>query len=250
MVELDGYVGQLLDRLDDLGIANNTIVVFTSDNGAEVMTWPDGGTTPFRGEKATNWEGGFRVPTVIRWPGTIQPGTIYNEMFSHCDLIPTFAAAAGDPDIVAKCLRGSQIGDKTFKVHLDGHNLLPFFKGEVKEAPRKGFLYWNDDGELVAIRVNDWKVVFKEQEHTGWEVWEREFTDLRVPKLFNLRADPFERGDTSFLYDEWKFDRVFVLVPAQALAAQWLHSFKEFPMRQAPAAFNLDDVMAKLAPKS
>jgi arylsulfatase A-like enzyme len=153
--------------LDDLGIADKTIVVFTSDKGAEVMTCPDGGPTPFRGEKATNWEGGYRVPTVIRWPGTIQPGTIYNDMFSHHDLIPTFAAAGGDPDIVDRCLRGSQIGDKTFKVHLDGFNLMLFFRGEVKEAPRKEFLYWNDDGELVAIRVNEWKVVFKEQEHTG-----------------------------------------------------------------------------------
>ena len=249
MTELDGYVGQLLKKLDDLGVADNTIVVFTSDNGAEVMTWPDGGTTPFRGEKATNWEGGFRVPTLIRWPGTIRPGSVYNEVFSHYDLVPTFAAAGGDPDVVAKCLRGAPVGNKTFKVHLDGFNLMPFFKGEAKDAPRKEFLYWNDDGETVAIRVNDWKIVFKEQEHTGFQVWEREFTDLRVPKLFNLRSDPFERGDTSFLYEKWKFDRVFVLVPAQALVAQWLESFKEFPIRQKPAAFNLDTVMAKFAPK-
>ena len=157
MVELDGYVGQLLKKLDDLGVADNTIVLFTTDNGAEVMTWPDGGNTPFRGEKATNWEGGYRVPMVIRWPGTIRPGTVYNEMFSHYDLIPTFAAAGGDTDIVAKCLRGSQIGSKSFKVHLDGFNLMPFFKGEVKELPRKDFIYWNDDGQLVAIRVNEWK---------------------------------------------------------------------------------------------
>ena len=157
MVELDGLVGQLLKKLDDLGIADNTIVLFTSDNGAEVMSWPDGGATPFRGEKATNWEGAFRVPTVIRWPGTIKPGTVYNEMFSHYDLLPTFAAAGGDPDIVDKCKRGAQIGNKTFKVHLDGFNLIPFFKGEAKEAPRKEFVYWNDDGQLVAIRVNEWK---------------------------------------------------------------------------------------------
>jgi arylsulfatase len=250
MVELDGYVGELLKKLDDLGVTNNTIVVFTSDNGAEVMSWPDGGNTPFRGEKATNWEGGFRVPTVIRWPGTIQPGSVYNDMFSHYDLLPTFAAAGGDPDIVAKCAKGSKIGDKTFKVHLDGYNLIPFLKGEAKEAPRIEFLYWNDDAELVALRHNDWKAVFKEQDHTGWDIWEKEFTDLRVPKLFNLRSDPFERGDTSFIYEKWKFDRVFVLVPAQALAAQWLQSFKEFPMRQKPATFNLDDVMAKMAPKN
>jgi arylsulfatase A-like enzyme len=161
-------------------------------------------------------------------------------------LLPTFVAAGDDSDIVAKC--GAKIRDKTFKVHLDGYNLIPFFKGEANEPPRIEFLYWNDDGELVALRHNDWKAVFKEQNHTGWEIWEKEFTDLRVPKLFNLRADPFERGDTSFIYEKWKFDRVFVLVPAQALAAQWLESFEEFPMRQRPATFNLDAVMAKLSP--
>lgn len=247
MVELDGLVGQLLKKLDDLGVTNNTIVIFTTDNGAEVMSWPDGGATPFRGEKATNWEGGFRVPTVMRWPGTIQPGTVYNEMFSHYDLIPTFAAAGGDPDIVAKTRRGAQIGCKTFKVHLDGHNLIPFFKGEVKEAPRKEFIYWSDDGDLVAIRVGDWKVTFKEQDHKGIGVWQGEFTNLRVPKTFNLRADPFERGDESILYNKWLADRMFVQVPAQAIAAQWLESFKEFPPRHKPASFNLDDIMAKLS---
>src|SRR5262245_8882062 len=163
MVELDGYVGQLQKKLDDLGVTENTIVVFTTDNGAEVLSWPDGGATPFRGEKDTNWESGYRVPMVIRWPGVIKPGTVYNETFSHYDLVPTFAAAAGDPDIVAKCLRGSQIGDKTFKVHLDGYNLIPFFKGEVSESPRKEFLYWSDDGDLLAIRLDNWKVVFLEQ---------------------------------------------------------------------------------------
>jgi len=247
MVELDGYVGQLLKKLDDLGVANNTIVVFTTDNGAEVATWPDGGNTPFRGEKATNWEGGYRVPMVMRWPGTIKPGTVYNEMFSHYDLIPTFAAAGGDPDIVAKCLRGSQIGSKTFKVHLDGFNLMPFLKGDVKEAPRKEFLYWNDDGELVAIRVQHLKVVFKAQEGKGIGAWRKQFDNLRIPKVYDLNADPFERGDESMLYDKWVADRMFYIVPAQAIAAQWLDSFKEFPMRQRPASFNLDEVMAKLS---
>jgi len=246
MVELDGYVGQLLKKLDDLGVADNTIVVFTTDNGAEVMSWPDGGTTPFRGEKATNWEGGYRVPMLIRWPGTIESGTVYNEMFSHYDLIPTFAAAGGDPDIVAKCARGSQIGGKTFKVHLDGYNLMPFFKGEAKETPRKEFVYWNDDGQLVAIRYNEWKCVFLAQNNEGMGVWQGGFTDLRVPKLFNLRADPFERGDQSILYDKWLADHVFVQVPMQALAANWLSSFQEFPVRQKPASFNLDQVMATL----
>jgi arylsulfatase A-like enzyme len=224
MVEFDDLVGQLLKKLDDLGVADNTIVVFTTDNGAEVATWPDGGSTPFRGEKATNWEGGYRVPTVMRWPGTIQPGSVYNDMFSHYDLIPTFAAAGGDPDIVAKCLRGSQIGNKTFKVHLDGYNLMPFFKGDMKEAPRKEFMYWNDDGEVVAIRVQHLKVVFKGQENKGIGVWRGQFADFRIPKVFDLRADPFERGDESFLYDKWVADRMFYIVPAQAIAAQWLQS--------------------------
>lgn len=249
MVELDGYVDQLLKKLDDLGVADNTIVVFTTDNGAEVMSWPDGGTTPFRGEKATNWEGGYRVPTVIRWPGTIQPATVYNEMFSHYDLLPTFAAAGGDPDIVAKCLKGSQIGNKTFKVHLDGYNLMPFFKGEAKDAPRTEFLYWNDDGEVVAIRYMDWKLVFKEQLHTGLDVWRGEFTNMRLANPYNLRADPFERGDQSILYDKWLADRAFLTVPAQALVGQWLETFKEFPMRQKPASFNLDSMVEKLVPK-
>jgi arylsulfatase A-like enzyme len=248
MVELDGYVGQLLKKLDDLSIANNTIVVFTTDNGAEVMSWPDGGSTPFRGEKATNWEGGYRVPFLMRWPGTIQPGTVYNDVIASYDLLPTFVAAAGNPDIITQCLKGSQIGNKTFKVHLDGYNLMPFFKGDVKESPRKEFLYWNDDGQLVALRFQDWKAVFKEQDHTGFEVWRGEFTNLRIPKVFNLRADPFERGDTSLLYDKWVADRAFLVVPAQAFVAQWLQSFREFPMRQKPASFNLDDVMEKLSP--
>lgn len=246
MVELDGYVGQMLKKLDDLGITNNTIVVFTTDNGAEVMTWPDGGNTPFRGEKATNWEGGFRVPIVIRWPGTIKADSIYNDIFSHYDLLPTFAAAAGDPDIVAKCLQGVQIGGKMFKVHLDGLNLMPFFTGETKEAPRKGFLYWNDDGALVAIRIQDWKINFKIQEHKGAEVWAREFTNLRAPALCNLRSDPFERGDESMLYNKWGVDRVFIIVPAQALVAQWIQSFAEFPPRQKPATYNLDEVIQKM----
>jgi arylsulfatase len=246
MVEHDGHVGQLLKKLDDLGVTNNTIVVYTTDNGAEVMSWPDGGSTPFRGEKATNWEGAFRVPMLIRWPGVIKPGTIYNEIFSHYDLIPTFCAAGGEPDVVQKCLAGYQAGAKSFRVHLDGYNLMPFFKGEVKDSPRRDFLYWNDDGELVAIRVLEWKVNFKVQEYTGIGVWQREFTNLRVPWIFNLRSDPFERGNESFEYDRWMAERAFILVPSQALVAKWLDSFKEFPIRQKPASFNLDTVMEKL----
>lgn len=247
MVEHDGMVGQLLKKLDDLGLVENTIVVYTTDNGAEVMTWPDGGNTPFRGEKATNWEGGYRVPTCIRWPGVIKPNTIYNDIASHYDFIPTLCAAAGEPDIVEKCKAGYQAGTKTFKVHLDGYNLIPYFKGEVKDAPRREFLYWNDDGELVSVRFQDWKVVFKAQESTGIGVWRDQFTSLRTPKLFNLRADPFERGDESIEYESWFFNRAFVVVPSQAIVAKWLESFSDFPIRQKPASFNLDEVMDKLS---
>jgi arylsulfatase A-like enzyme len=247
MVEHDGMVGQLLKKLDDLGIADNTIVVYGTDNGAEVMSWPDGGTTPYRGEKATNWEGGYRTPCLIRWPGVIKPGTIYNDMFAHEDFLPTFCAAAGDSDVVAKCAKGYSVGGKNFKVHLDGYNLIPFFKGEVKESPRKEFLYWSDDGDLFAVRIGAWKIAFIEQYHTGFDVWKKGFEHLRIPTLYNLRADPFERGPESAAYD-WDYfaPRGFVMVPAQAVVAKWLDTFKEFPIRQKPASFNLDEVMSKL----
>ncbi|HEX2461236.1 MAG TPA: arylsulfatase [Vicinamibacterales bacterium] len=248
MVEHDGHVGQLLKKLDDLKIADNTIVVYGTDNGAEVMSWPDGGTTPFRGEKATNWEGGYRTPCLIRWPGVIKPGTTYNDMFAHEDLLPTFAAAAGDPSVVERCKKSCQSGTKSFKVHLDGYNLLPFFKGEVKESPRHEFLYWSDDGDLFAVRINQWKISFIEQYHTGLDVWRKGFERLRIPNLYTLRADPYERGTTSAAYDWGYFaPRGFVIVPAQAVVAQWLESFKEFPIRQKPASFNLDEVMRKLS---
>jgi len=246
MVEHDGHVGQLLKKLDDLGITNNTIVVYTTDNGAEVMSWPDGGSTPFKGEKATNWEGGFRVPTMIRWPGVIKPGTVYNDMFAHEDFIPTFAAAAGDTTVVDRCLKSCALAGKSFHVHLDGYNLLPFFKGDVKEDPRQEFLYWSDDGDLMAIRVRQWKVAFKEQHATGLDVWKHEFTNLRAPNIYNLRSDPFERGPESFEYGKWMADRAYLIVPAQAIVGKWLSSFKEFPQRQKPASFNLDSVMEKL----
>ena len=246
MVEHDGHVGRLLKKLDDLGVAENTIVVYTSDNGAEVMTWPDGGNTPYRGEKATNWEGGYRVPTLIRWPGVITPGTVYSDFFCHEDLLPTFVAAAGEPNLVEKVAKGYQAGEQTYKVHLDGHNLIPFFKGEVKESPDKEFLYWSDDGDLFAIRVGNWKVDFIEQNHTGIDIWRQGFNKLRSPKLFNLRADPFERADTSLEYDTWFAHRAFVMVPAQAAVRKWIESFKEFPIRQKPASWTLDEVISKL----
>lgn len=248
MVEHDGHVGQLLDELDELGIASNTIVIYTSDNGAEMMSWPDGGSTPYRGEKATGWEGAYRVPTLIRWPGVIKPGTIYNDFFSHEDFIPTFAAAAGDPNLVQEVAKGYTMGDKTFKVHLDGYNLLPYFEGEVTSSPRKDFLYWSDDGDLFAIRVLNWKIDFIENNNTGLEIWRNGFITLRAPKIFNLRSDPFERGDASFEYDDWMAHRAYLLVPAQAVVGKWLESFKEFPIRQKPASFNLNEVMQKLTP--
>ena len=173
MSEHDNDVGKLLKKLDDLGIANNTIVIYTTDNGAELMTWPDGGSTPFRGEKATNWEGGYRVPTLIRWPGMVKPGIIINDMCAHEDLLPTLCAAAGDPDVVQKTLTGYKLLNKTVKVHLDGYNLIPFFKGEVKESPRHGFIYWSDDGDIFAIRYNRWKMVFIEQNHEGLDIWRK-----------------------------------------------------------------------------
>jgi arylsulfatase len=250
MVEHDGYVGQLLKKLDDLGIADNTIVVYTSDNGAEMMTWPDGGSTPYRGEKATNFEGGYRVPTLIRWPGVVKPGTVYSQFFAHEDFLPTFAAGAGNPDIVKQCLTNCQLGADSFHVHLDGYNLMPFFKGEVTESPRKEFLYWSDDGDLFAIRVLDWKVSFIEQYHEGMGIWRNEYTRLRIPMIYNLRSDPFERGPNSFLYDDWLSHRAFILVPAQAIVANWLSTFKDYPIRQKPASFNLDDVMRKLSPST
>ncbi len=252
MVEHDAHVGQLLKKLDDLGVAENTIVVYTTDNGAECMTWPDGGTTPFKGEKATNWEGGFRVPMCIRWPGVIKPGRVISDICAHEDLIPTFAAAAGEPDLVEKVKKGYEANGKTFKVHLDGYNLIPFFKGDVKQSPRKEFLYWSDDGDLLAVRVNQWKISFMEQHGKVSDKfpagpWSSQFTRLRVPNIYNLRTDPFERSTDSQLYAEWFMHRVFLFVPAQAAVGQWLQSFKEFPIRQRPASFNVDEVMRTLS---
>jgi len=247
MVEHDGHVGKLLDKIDQLGIADNTIVMYATDNGAEVMSWPDGGSTPFRGEKDTNYEGGWRVPCAIRWPGVIKPGTVSNEVFSHTDMLPTLIAAGGEPDIVEKLKKGHKAGNKTFKVHIDGYNLLPFLKGEVKENPRKGFLYWSDDGDLMALRVGNWKFAFMEQRSHGLGVWREPFVSMRAPKMYNLRSDPFERGDedASMFYDKWVADRSFLLVPAQAIVGQFLKTFQEFPPRQKPASFNIDEALAK-----
>jgi arylsulfatase A-like enzyme len=251
MVEHDGHVGQLLAKLDELGIADNTIVMWSTDNGAEELSWPDGGTTPFRGEKDTNWEGGWRVPCAIRWPGVIKPGTVYNEIFSHQDMLPTLLAAAGEPDIVEKIKKGHQAGSKTFKVHLDGFNLMPFFKGEVQENPRPGFLYWSDEGDLMAIRYGDWKVHFMEQRGEGFLAWQEPFVPLRLPKLFNLRTDPFENADiaSQMYYTKWRGDRFFMLLPAGALVQQWLQTLAEFPPRQRPEHWGVGDVLDKLEEK-
>jgi arylsulfatase len=251
MVEHDGHVGELLKLVDDLGVADNTIVVYTTDNGAEVFTWPDGGTTPFRGEKATNWEGAFRVPCLIKWPGVVKPGTIVNDICAHEDFIPTFAAANGDADLVDKLKKGATLNGKTFKVHLDGVNRLPLLKGDAAKSPREEFLYWSDDGDLMGLRVRQWKIAFMEQNvelnpQTPLGVWQGNFTKLRAPNIYNLRADPFERGTHSIYYGDWQAHRVFLLVPAQAVVARYIESFKEFPPRAKAASFTVGDVMEKI----
>lgn len=244
MKEHDNQVGVLLKKLEELGISENTIVIYSTDNGAEVFSWPDGGMTPFRGEKATNWEGGFRVPCVIRWPGVVKPGTIYNEIASHEDWFPTLVAAAGDPAIKDKLRKGYL----NFNVHLDGYNLKPFFMGQEQTSPRKDFFYWSDDGQLTALRYNNWKIVFAEQRAHGLKVWQEPFVTLRFPKLFNLRMDPFERADRDAInYPKWRVEHAFVLVPAQSYVQRWLDTFKEFPPRQKPASFNLENVLSKLS---
>jgi arylsulfatase A-like enzyme len=212
------------------------------------MTWPDGGTTPFRGEKDSNWEGAWRVPCIIRWPGVLKPGIVSNDIFSHQDMLPTLLAAAGEPDIAAKLKKGYTAGKKTFKVYIDGFNLLPYWKGEVKENPRPGFLYWSDDGDLMALRYGNWKVHFAEQRAEGLDTWEEPFVHLRLPKLFNLRSDPFENASVAgdVYYKKWRLDRVFMLVPAGALIAQYMQTLTEFPPRQRPDSFTVGDVMEKL----
>jgi arylsulfatase len=247
MVEHDSHVGQLLDKLDELSIADNTIVMYSTDNGAEVFSWPDGGTAPFRGEKNDNWEGGFRVPLFVKWPGLIKPGSRSNAIIAHEDWFPTLLAAVGDTDIKEKLKKGATIGNKNYKVHLDGYNFLPYFKGDMKEGPRKEFFYFSDTGDLLNLRYNQWKLVFAEQRAHGFEVWQEPFTFLRVPKLFNLRSDPFERADHEAPgYADWRVRRLYALVPAQAYVAQFLSTFRDFPPRQTPASFTIDQVMEKL----
>lgn len=246
MTELDDDVGTMLKKLDDLDIADNTIVVFTTDNGAEILTWPDGGTTPFRGEKNSNWEGGFRVPCLVRWPGLVKPGTFVNDVVSHLDWMPTLLAAAGDPDIKEKLTKDLNADGQAFKVHLDGYNQMDLLSGKQPGA-RKEFFYFSDDGDLTALRYQRWKVVFMEQREHGLDVWREPFVPLRLPKIFDLLADPFERADyESSLYDKWFIEHLFILYGAQAVAGQFLTSFREFPPRQRPASFGIDQAIAAM----
>jgi arylsulfatase A-like enzyme len=247
MVEHDGQVGQVLNMLDELKIADNTIVIYTVDNGPHYNEWPDGGISPFRAEKNTNWEGAYRVPGLVRWPGKIKPGRVSNDIMSLQDWVPTLMAAAGEPDIKEKLKKGHKANGKEFKVHLDGHNFLPYLTGQEEKGPRKEYFYFADTGQMVGLRYNQWKFVFAEQRSKTWRVWTEPFVTLRIPKIFNLRSDPFERADTdSNNYDTWWIRRVFLLVPSQTVVAEALSTFKEFPPRQKPDKFNVEDVLKKM----
>ncbi|MEU7891948.1 arylsulfatase [Nonomuraea sp. NPDC049152] len=248
MLDHDDIVGDLLAVLDELGIAENTIVLYSTDNGPHMNTWPDAGMSPFRNEKNSNWEGAYRVPAVVRWPGKIPAGTVLNGIVSHSDWFVTLVAAAGTPDIADKLRAGAELGGTSFRVHLDGHNQLPYLTGEVDESARKHFFYVSDDGDLTALRYHNWKLVFLEQRAVGTlRVWAEPYTELRVPKVFNLRTDPYERADiTSNTYYDWLLDRAWVLIPAQSYVADLISTFAEFPPRQAPASFSIDQVMDKL----
>ena len=248
MIDHDRHVGRVLDKLDELGIADDTIVIYSTDNGPHMNSWPDGAMTPFRSEKNTNWEGAFRVPQVIRWPGRIKAGTVSNEIISHMDWVPTFLSAAGASDVKDRLLEGYEAAGKTFKVHLDGYDFLPYLTGETEQGPRQSFFYFSDDGDLVALRYDNWKMVFMEQRVRGQlAVWAEPFTVLRVPKFFNLRTDPFERAaDTSNTYWDWVLDHAFMAMPAQAIVGEFLQTFLAYPPRQKAASFTVDQVMAKL----
>jgi arylsulfatase A-like enzyme len=243
MVEHDAQVGQLLAKLKELGLEENTIVMYSTDNGAEVCSWPDAGSTMFRGEKNTQWEGGYRVPTVIRWPGVIKPGTIINDIGAHEDMMTTLLAAVGDTTVKEDLLKGRKVGDMTYKVHLDGYNLLPALKGEG-EWPRKEFIYFTDGGDVAALRYSNWKISFLRAGGHGWHVWQEPFTTMRAPIICNLRMDPFERAyDEGMDYPRWFIDHLFVMAPAAGYVGQWLQSFREFPPRQKPGTWTLDKVM-------
>jgi arylsulfatase len=246
MVEHDMHIGEFLKVLDELGIADNTIVFYSTDNGPHYNTWPDAASTPFRGEKNTNWEGGWRVPAMVRWPGKIKPGSVTNEIVHHMDWLPTFVAAAGNANIKSQLKTGGvQAIGRTYKVHLDGYNIIPLLTGQTDTSPRHEIFYFSDDGDLTALRYDDWKLIFMEQKTMGgFRVWMEPFTPLRVPLMFNLRRDPYERAEiTSNTYYDWLLDHAYLLVPAQAYVGNFLATFKEFPPRQKPASFSLDQVM-------
>ncbi|MGE5103532.1 MAG: arylsulfatase [Betaproteobacteria bacterium] len=248
MIDHDKHVGELLDLIDRLGIAEDTFVMYSTDNGPHMNTWPDGAMTPFRSEKNTNWEGAYRVPLVVRWPKRIPAGVVTNEIVQHHDWLPTFLSMAGEPDIIRKLQQGHGVGGKKFKVHIDGYNLLPFLTEKGTRSPRKGFIYFSDDGDLVAVRFDNWKVVFMEQRKAGTlAVWAEPFVPLRVPKLFNLRTDPFERADvTSNTYYDWFLSHDYMVAAADAIVEEFLQTFKEFPPRQRAATFTIDQAIEKM----
>jgi arylsulfatase A-like enzyme len=247
MVVHDEQIGMVLDKIDQLGIADNTIVMYSTDNGPENDTWPDGANTPFRGQKDSNWEGGWRVPCFIRWPGTIKPGSVYNGIVSHIDMFPTLLAAAGSPDVTKQLLDGCTVGDKKFHVHLDGYNMIPYFSGAAKESPRIGIVYFSDDGDVIAVRVGDWKFNLSVQRANTMQQWAEPFIKLRLPHIVSLRRDPFERADfNSNTYFDWMVDHVPQLYLMQAVIAQQVEDFIKFPPRQKPASFNLDAVMEQV----
>jgi arylsulfatase len=248
MIEHDKHIGRMLDLLDELGIADNTLVLYSTDNGPHINSWPDAAMTPFRNEKNSNWEGAFRVPELVRWPGKITPNSVCNDIISHMDWLPTILAAAGDPDIKERLKHGYQANGKRFQVHLDGYNFLPHLMGEEQQAPRKEFFYFSDDGDLLALRYDNWKFVFMEQRQPGTlQVWAEPFIPLRLPKLFNLRTDPFERADvTSNTYWDWFLDHAFLFIPAQRYVSEFLQTFQDFPPRQRAASFTVDQALDKL----
>jgi arylsulfatase len=247
MVTHDEQIGEMLDKLDELGIADNTLVMYSTDNGPQNDTWPDGANTPLRSMKDTNWEGGWRVPCFLRWPGKIKANTVLNGICSHQDMLPTILAAAGDPDVSKKLLDGYKANDKTFKVHIDGFNLLPYLTGQTKESPRNAMFYMSDDGDVVAVRAGDYKLTFAEQRALSTSVWAEPFVKLRLPHIVNLRRDPFERAQyNSNVYFDWMINHVPQLYLVQELVAEQLENFVKYPPRQKPASFNLDAVMRQL----
>ncbi|MFT5526653.1 MAG: arylsulfatase A-like enzyme [Pirellulaceae bacterium] len=248
MIDHDKNVGTVLKAIEDAGIANNTFVMYSTDNGPHMNSWPDAAMTPFRNEKNSNWEGAYRVPCMVRWPGKIKPGSVSNEILGHHDWLPTFLAMAGAKEVKQELLKGHNVGDMTYKVHLDGDNLVPHLTGQAEKSPRKSFIYCNDDQQVTGLRFDNWKLVFMEQRSRGTlQVWAEPFTTLRIPKIFNLRTDPYERADvTSNTYYDWLLDHVFLLVPAQDYVGEFLGTFREYPQRQKAASFNLDEVMKKL----